>query len=76
MHDKSKSLSEVITEALERSKRTGMEVCTSCGVDMGYPISVPADSVIRMRGGAIYGAGGQTCGPCAKRIWKGLPDCS
>jgi hypothetical protein len=60
------SSAQVIDEAIERAKKTGIEICTSCGRDMGFPTALHVDHPKRFEGGAHFNEGGQSCPTCAR----------
>lgn len=56
-----------ITEAIARSKQTGIEFCICCGKDMDFPVATQIDDPVRFKDDARYvECAGQVCGPCEK----------
>ena len=62
------SFSQLLDEAIERERRTGIEICTSCARDMTVPSLLHVDHPARYVGGAYYCEGGQTCASCAAKM--------
>ncbi|KKU77925.1 MAG: hypothetical protein UY04_C0049G0003 [Parcubacteria group bacterium GW2011_GWA2_47_7] len=63
-----KTFSELIQDAIQREKHTGIEFCTSCAKDMNFSSKLHVDHPARYVGGAYYVDGsGQICAACAAK---------